>query len=135
MQKRSNTIGKVVVRAWRLSPGFLVDNFSILLYNINVKKKGGARMIGRQKENLERLYLTYIYQHSIAKTMRENLASDIVVGYSLSNVVKQMVKIEEYESTVVRAAEEEYNTYKSLFDPFEIRKYELIFQKINSRII
>lgn len=92
-------------------------------------------MIGRQKEKLERLYLTYIDKLSIAKTMRENLASDIVVGYSLSNVVKQMVKIEEYESTVVRAAEEEYNTYKALFDPFEIRKYELIFQKINSRII
>lgn len=69
-------------------------------------------MIGRQEDKLRRLYETYIDKLGIAKTMRRNLASDIEAGYSLSSVVKQMVKIEEYEATVVRKADEEYRTYQ-----------------------
>ena len=69
-------------------------------------------MIGRQEDKLRRLYETYLDKLGIAKTMRKNLASDIEAGYSLSSVVKQMVKIEEYEATTVKKAEEEYRTYQ-----------------------
>lgn len=68
-------------------------------------------MIGRQEDKLRRLYETYLDKVGIAKTMRRNLASDIEAGYSLSSVVKQMVKIEEYEATTVRKSEEEYRSY------------------------
>lgn len=69
-------------------------------------------MIGRQEDKLRRLYETYLDKVGIAKTMRKNLASDIEAGYSLSSVVKQMVKIEEYENTTVRAAEEAFREYQ-----------------------
>jgi hypothetical protein len=69
-------------------------------------------MIGRQEDKLRRLYETYLDKLGIAKTMRRNLASDIEAGYSLSSVVKQMVKIEEYEATTVRKSEEEYRSYQ-----------------------
>lgn len=69
-------------------------------------------MIGRQEDKLRRLYETYLDKLGIAKTMRKNLASDIEAGYSLSSVVKQMVKIEEYENTTVRSAEEAFREYQ-----------------------
>ena len=69
-------------------------------------------MIGRQEDKLRRLYETYLDKVGIAKTMRKNLASDIEAGYSLSSVVKQMVKIEEYENTTVRSAEEAFREYQ-----------------------
>lgn len=69
-------------------------------------------MIGRQEDKLRRLYETYLDKVGLAKTMRKNLASDIEAGYSLSSVVKQMVKIEEYENTTVRSAEREFREYQ-----------------------
>lgn len=69
-------------------------------------------MIGRQEDKLRRLYETYLDKLGIAKTMRKNLASDIEAGYSLPSVVKQMIKIEEYEDTTLRKAEEEYREYQ-----------------------
>ena len=69
-------------------------------------------MIGRQEDKLRRLYETYLDKVGIAKTMRKNLASDIEAGYSLPSVVKQMVKIEEYENTTVRSAEEAFREYQ-----------------------
>ena len=36
-------------------------------------------------------------RHSIAKQMRENAASDLKAGYSISQITRQMVYIEEYE--------------------------------------
>ena len=69
-------------------------------------------MIGRQEDKLRRLYETYLDKVGIAKTIRKNLASDIEAGYSLPSVVKQMVKIEEYENTTVRSAEEAFREYQ-----------------------
>lgn len=69
-------------------------------------------MIGRQEDKLRRLYETYLDKVGLAKTMRKNLASDIEAGYSLSSVVKQMVKIEEYENTTVKSAEEAFRDYQ-----------------------
>lgn len=39
-------------------------------------------------------------KHSVAQTMRQNLASDIIAGYHMVNVVRQMVRIEDYEETL-----------------------------------
>lgn len=36
-------------------------------------------------------------RHSIVKQMRENAASDLKAGYSISQITRQMVYIEEYE--------------------------------------
>ena len=69
-------------------------------------------MIGRQAEKLDRLYLTWLDKCGIAETMRKNLASDIVCGYGIANVTKQMVEIEKYEKSVVKKAEQEFVSYR-----------------------
>lgn len=73
-----------------------------------------------QARKLEKLKLVYEDKYSIAQTMRQNLASDIQCGYGLANVTRQMVAIEQYENTVVKAAKkelEEYKEYLKSFDP------------------
>ncbi len=65
-----------------------------------------------QRTKLENLYMIYLDKLSIAKTMRNNLASDINAGYGLANVIRQMVKIEEYEATKVAKAYQIYQDYK-----------------------
>lgn len=86
-------------------------------------------MIGRQEQKLERLYLTYIDKLSIAETMRRNLASDIIAGYHLANVTKQMVQIKEYEKTVVEAVKKEYEDYRArVIEEREYVKYEQKFR-------
>lgn len=81
-------------------------------------------MKGRQPEKFERLYLTYIDKMSVAETMRKNLASDIIAGYGLANVTRQMVEIETYEKTVVKKAKEEYESYRNRVAPNDYIKRE-----------
>jgi len=74
-------------------------------------------MVGRQEEKLQRLYITYLDKLSIAETMRKNLAADIIAGYRLGNVTRQMISIENYEDNVVAAARVEYEMYRKLVAP------------------
>lgn len=69
-----------------------------------------------EKQKLANLKFIYDDKVSIAKTMRENLASDIKCGYGLANVVRQMVAIEDYEKKVVESARREYEEYKTKLD-------------------
>lgn len=88
-------------------------------------------MIGRQEEKLKRLYLTWKDKMGIAKTMRSNLASDIMAGYHLANVTRQMIQIEDYEDKVVSKAEKDYKEYLNsvLPDKREQFQYERKWDK------
>lgn len=72
-----------------------------------------------QKKKLERLKMIYEDKYGIAQTMRQNLASDIICGYGLANVTRQMVAIEQYENTVVKAAKKELEDYKEYLKSFD----------------
>lgn len=36
-------------------------------------------------------------RHSMAKIMRQNIASDVLAGYSFAHITRQMVQLEDYE--------------------------------------
>lgn len=45
-----------------------------------------------------------IDRDGMADTMRRNLASDVIAGYGMSNVVRQMTLIQDYEETTAAMA-------------------------------
>lgn len=85
-------------------------------------------MVGRQEDKLRRLYLDWVDKYNMAQTMRSNLASDIIAGYHLNNVVKQMVEIENYEQKVVGVARKVYEAYRNSVASSDYHKYELKFR-------
>lgn len=58
-------------------------------------------------------------RHSMAKIMRQNIASDVLAGYSLAQITRQMVQLEDYE----RESELLLAKFKADWNP-QVRAYQ-----------
>lgn len=61
-----------------------------MIYHITRKGKESKKMT-------DWIQLFIEDRHSMAKIMRNNIASDVLAGYSLAQITRQMVQLEDYE--------------------------------------